>query len=240
MYCQNNLFDVYLQIKLKTKIYMKSILIIILLTITSLVSFSCKNTNNPKEEAKSESLFEKYEKARKKASFSPQIVDTVFMGLTFNMSEKQAISHLRKLLKKGKLEDNFGELTYTLTFAGESSRATISLSYFQDKLYEVRLNFYEMSIGKTSTFLPMDGKHLIQPARAAFTHKMNTTKNNYSLYQYNLSEIGWIHCFIKDNLIVEFSPLGIMSYTNAPVEREKKIFEMKQKSEKAQQTMSDL
>ena len=47
-------------------------------------------------------------------------------------------------------------------------------------------------------------------------------------------------CFVKDNLIVEFSPLGRMSYTNAPVERAKKIFEAKQKAKKSKQTMSDL
>lgn len=185
-------------------------------------------------------MSDKYEKACKKAALSPQTVDTVFMGLTFGMSEKQAIAHLRKLLKEGKLENNLGDLTYTLTFAGQSSRARISLSYFQDKLYEIRLNFYEMRVGESSMFVPMDGKYLIQPARAAFTNKVNTTKEKYSSYQYNSSGIGWMFCFIKDNLIVEFSPLGVMSYTNAPIERAKKIFEIKQKAEKSKQTISDL
>lgn len=216
---------------------MKKILFFIILSV---IILSCQNNGKPKEATKMETMEEKYDNACKKAALSPQTVDTVFMGLTFGMSEKQAMSHLRKLLKDGKLEDNFGSLTYTLTFGEKSARARISLSYFQDKLYEVSLNFYEMTAGGTSVFVPMDGKYLIQPARSAFTHKVNTTKDKYSSYQYNLSGIGWMFCFIKDNLIVEFSPLGRMSYTNAPVERAKKIFEAKQKAKKSKQTMSDL
>ena len=68
---------------------MKNVFFIIL----SVIILSCQNNGKPKEATKTETMEEKYDNACKKAALSPQTVDTVFMGLTFGMSEKQAMSH---------------------------------------------------------------------------------------------------------------------------------------------------
>ena len=47
-------------------------------------------------------------------------------------------------------------------------------------------------------------------------------------------------CFINKNLLVEFSPLGSMSYINIPIEVQKEAHDKKGGQEKRKESISDL
>jgi len=69
------------------------------------------------------------------------VIDTICMGFTFNMTERQALEHFNQLIKEKKLVKNTsdGRYEYPLTFELTKANATIAPQFHNDKLYQLGL-----------------------------------------------------------------------------------------------------
>lgn len=192
--------------------------------------------NKNKEENSESSQYSKYMDAYRKASRSEIIIDTIFLGLRFGMNEAEVNDHLQKMVHKGKLIINdFGEYRYTLSLNSHKSiNTSLSVSFFDDELYRLTLNMEEYKIG--STVIKITDKHVVNEAKLAFIRKNQMKKEKFDPYYYVLDGLGGFSCYINKNMIVEFSPLGSMSYINTPVEVKREEY----KNRKAKESMSDL
>lgn len=213
---------------------MKNTLFIVVL----ILFYSCnKPSNNISDTIKTD--FSKYNEAYNEAAKSPMIVDTIFLGLRFGMTEKEVNSYLKEMKKKGKISINgLGKYEYILTTKDASIKSSLNADYFKGKLYKFSIIFEEYGIN--GTFIPMNQEVMVNGAKNAFLGKTYINKEKFSRYYYNLEGLGKYSCFINNNLIVEFSPLGSMSYINAPIERQKEMQKSEHKKKKALNTMSDL
>lgn len=209
-----------------------------IVSIILIILSSC-NLKTHTEGDKKETDLSKYNKAYENASKSKVVIDTIFLGLKFGMTEVEVNNYLSKMMDIGKISiDNIGRYEYILVGKDRSVKSTLSTDYFNGKLYKFSLNFQEYGIN--GVYIPMDEKIMVDHAKSLFLAKIHINKDKFDSYYYTLDGIGLFSYFIKNNLVVEFNPLGSMSYINAPSEREKEIYELNVKKEKSRNTISDL
>lgn len=182
----------------------------------------------------------KYEAACNIAAKSEVILDTIFMGLRFGMTEKEVNDHLRNMLDDGKLETNgLGAFQYSPTVDKNSTlKSTMSAEFFNGQLYKFTLLFHEYAIGGLA--IPVDDQFLANKAKSLFLRKYKINKDNFNAYYYTMEGLGMFSCFINKNMIVEFNPLGSMSYINAPVSKQKNDYESKKEQQNIKESISDL
>lgn len=215
---------------------MKNYLFIIL--ITSLFVSSCNPKQN-KNDYKINTAFEKYNEAYKKASQSKILIDTIFLGLRFGMTEKEVNNYLSEMKFKGKLgSDDIGRYEYKLINGNNTVKSSLSAEYYQGKLYKFSLDFQEYAVN--DIYIQIDKKIMVNCAKNAFLNKSAIKNERFNAFYYTLEGIGMFSCFIKNNLLVEFSPLGNMSYINIPIESQKENQEKQAKKQKSQDSMMDL
>lgn len=200
---------------------------------------ACNLQSNKKTDSELSEL-DKYEIAYKEASNSTITLDTIFLGLRFGMTQKEVDDHLRKMQDNRKLKtDGFGRYQYVF-FLNENTTLTSSLSadFYNDKLYKFMLNIDGYYLG--NNLIPFDGQHLSNKVKSLFVAKYKIDKDNFNAYYYTLEGLGMYSCFINKNLLVEFSPLGSMSYINIPIEVQKEAHDKKGGQEKRKESISDL
>lgn len=209
------------------------------MTIMPTIFCACNLQSNKKTDSELSEL-DKYEIAYKEASNSTITLDTIFLGLRFGMTQKEVDDHLRKMQDNRKLKtDGFGRYQYVF-FLNENTTLTSSLSadFYNDKLYKFMLNIDGCYLG--NNLISFDGQHLSNKAKSLFVAKYKIDKDNFNAYYYTLEGLGMYSCFINKNLLVEFSPLGSMSYINIPVEVQKKVHDKKGGQGKRKESISDL
>ncbi|WP_368124794.1 hypothetical protein [Bacteroides cellulosilyticus] len=211
----------------------------LLMAIMPTIFCACNLQSNKKTDSELSEL-DKYEIAYKEASNSTITLDTIFLGLRFGMTQKEVDDHLRKMQDNRKLKtDGFGRYQYVF-FLNENTTLTSSLSadFYNDKLYKFMLNIDGYYLG--NNLIPFDGQHLSNKAKSLFVAKYKIDKDNFNAYYYTLEGLGMYSCFINKNLLVEFSPLGSMSYINIPIEVQKEAHDKKGGQEKRKESISDL
>lgn len=209
-----------------------------LLFIVSFITGCNQNKQNTRDE------FSKYVDARYEAELSEQIVDTIFLGLKFGMSEKEVNQHLNLLHQKGKLKlDAFGAYAYIMNTNEMKIKCSLGAEYFKGKLYYFRLRFNEWAPNSNSDhFLPISDRirsTVINASRRLFLQSSELKKIKYDKYYYQLSDSINRSSFIKNNLIVEFSPYGEIEYINAPIRKQKEEFDKQSKKKNIKNTISD-
>lgn len=211
---------------------MKNVLILIMMIWVT----SCSIKNPSKEVATNPDT---YETAYEKASTSKQSIDTVFMGLRFGMSEKQVSSYLRKMLHDGKIRTNdLGQYEYVFKTRNADISATLGANYFNGELYEFIINLDTYYInGIPLNTMSMDV--ISDGVKGLFIIKYLKKEKGFKKYNYN-NGLGNSICYIKDNLAIDISPLGVIRYTNVPIERKKASSDNKKKSSDITETLSDL
>ena len=211
---------------------MKNVLILIMMIWVT----SCSIKNPSKEVATNPDT---YETAYEKASTSKQLIDTIFMGLRFGMSEKQVSSYLRKMLHDGKIRTNdLGQYEYVFKTRDADISATLGANYFNGELYEFIINLDTYYInGVPLNTMSMDV--ISDGVKGLFIIKYLKEEKGFKKYNYN-NGLGNSICYIKDNLAIDISPLGVIRYTNVPIERKKASSDNKKKSSDITETLSDL
>lgn len=211
---------------------MKNVLILIMMIWVT----SC-SINNPSKEVATNP--DTYETAYEKASNSKQSIDTIFMGLRFGMSEKQVSSYLRKMLHDGKIRANdLGQYEYVFKTRNADISATLGANYFNGELYEFIINLDTYYInGVPLNTMSMDV--ISDGVKGLFIIKYLKEEKGFKKYNYN-NGLGNSICYIKDNLAIDISPLGVIRYTNVPIERKKSSSDNKKKSSDITETLSDL
>ena len=161
------------------------------------------------------------------------------MGLRFGMSEKQVSSYLRKMLHDGKIRANdLGQYEYVFKTRNADISATLGASYFNGELYEFIINLDTYYInGVPLNTMSMDV--ISDGVKGLFIIKYLKEEKGFKKYNYN-NGLGNSICYIKDNLAIDISPLGIIRYTNVPIERKKASSDNKKKSSDITETLSDL
>lgn len=208
-----------------------------ILSIILIIFTSCTQQEK-KSNAKSDlSIFKE---AYDKAAASDVVLDTIFLGLRFGMNKEEMHNHLREMAYKGKLEaNNIDGYQYLLaTDKNSILRASLSADFFEEKLYKFTLSFQDYR--SNGIPIPVDEKYMVNRAKSLFVMKYPINKDNFNGYYYTLEGIGLFSCFIKKNMVVEFNPLGSMSYINAPIEKRKDASDKKKKQEKIKESISDL
>lgn len=211
----------------------------LLIAAIATIFCACDMQSNRKTKQKLSEL-EKYKLAYKEASNSAITLDTIFLGLRFGMTQKEVDNHLRKMQDNRKLKtDGFGRYQY-IFFLNDNTTLTSSLSaeFFNDKLYKFMLNIDGYYVG--NTLISFDSQYLSNKAKSLFVAKYKIDKDNFVGYYYTLEGLGMYSCFINKNLLVEFSPLGSMSYINIPVEVQKEAYDKKGGQQKRKESISDL
>lgn len=217
---------------------MKKITFLLVAFMTTMFC-ACNLQSNQKTEPKLSEL-EKYKIAYNEASNSAITLDTIFLGLRFGMTQKEVDNHLRVMQDNRKLRtDGFGRYQYVF-FLNDNTTLTSSLSaeFFNDKLYKFMLKIDGCYVG--NTLMSFDSQYLSNKAKSLFLAKYKIDKDNFVGYYYTLEGLGMYSCFINKNLLVEFSPLGGMSYINIPVEVQKEAYDKKGGQQKRKESISDL
>lgn len=211
---------------------MKNVLILILMILVT----SC-SINNPSKEAVTNP--DTYEIAYEKASTSKQSIDTIFMGLRFGMSQKQVSSYMKNMLHDGKIRINdLGQYEYIFKTRNADISATLAANYFNGKLYEfiVNLDTYYIN-GVPLNTMSMDV--ISYGVKKLFLIKYLKEQTGFKKYNYN-NGLGNSICYIKDNLAIDISHLGVIRYINVPIETQKASSDNKKKSSDITKTLSDL
>lgn len=217
---------------------MKKITFLLAAFITTM--FCACNLPSNKKAAPELSALEKYELAYKQASSSAIAIDTIFMGLRFGMSPKEVDNYLREMQDNAKLKtDGFGRYQYILpVYNSMALTASLSADFYNDKLYKFTLKFDGCYIG--NTMIDTDSQTMSNRAKSLFVAKYKIDKDNFTGYYYSLEGLGMFSCFINKNLLVEFNPLGSMSYINIPIEVLNDVEEKHNNQQKRQESISDL
>lgn len=211
---------------------MKNVLILILMILVT----SC-SINNPNKEVVTNP--DTYETAYEKASTSKLSIDTIFMGLRFGMSQKQVSSYMKNMLHDGKIRINdLGQYEYIFKTRNADISATLAANYFKGKLYEfiVNLDTYYIN-GVPLNTMSMDV--ISYGVKKLFLIKYLKEQTGFKKYNYN-NGLGNSICYIKDNLAIDISPIGVIRYINVPIEKQKASSDNKKKSSDITNTLSDL
>lgn len=110
--------------------------LIILLSVILFVS-GCGNNGSSQKTVTDEAQL-----AYDNASLSPERIEDIFLGFSFNMTSAEVQTHFDSLYKAGKLSTN-SKNAYTYTFNTDqgSLEATFSQEYYNDTLCLFRLAF---------------------------------------------------------------------------------------------------
>lgn len=80
---------------------------------------------------------------------------------------------------------------------------------------------------------------LVNKARITFLQSSELKHIQYEKYYYQRLDSANYSSFIRDNLIVEFSPIGLIEYINAPIVKKKEEVDKMNKNKNIKETMSD-
>lgn len=187
-----------------------------LFTVFCVIAFiSCSNGSDKQQNTNISDL-DNYNDAFKKASKTEIHVDTVFLGLRFGMTKKEVSSHMQEMRRTGKIKVNtLDQYEYLFKTNNGDIGARIGADFYEDKLYEVSLDLSTYYINGIPSH-SMDLDVMIDQVRSIFLSKYIVNKGIFDKYHYNIG-IGDTHCYVNKNLVVEFSPLGRVTYTNAPI-----------------------
>lgn len=199
-----------------------------------------------KQEAPDE--YEKYLDAKENAYLSTENVDTIFLGLRFGMNRQEVNDYLDSLHQKGRLTlDDIGAYAYIMNTDGAKIKCTLGADFFKDKLYYFRLRFkgWNPDLDEEEYFpIEVEGvegfmETLINKARRTFLQSSELKHVQYEKFYYQRLDSANYSSFIRDNLIVEFSPLGLIEYINAPIAKKKEEMDKMNKNKNLKKTMSD-
>jgi len=167
------------------------------------------------------------------------IIDTAFLGFTFNMSKKQAEGYFSQLIKSGRVvKDESGEhYVYPLAFDVIKTNALLAPDYQDDKLYSITLIISPVDDIATD-------KTVFYQVALAYMKKYNNS-NGFTSYQdadpleSDLKEYHWV----KNNLHI-YLRNGIngtlVSYSNTPVEQQVEKNKKTQADSSKTQTSKDI
>lgn len=198
-------------------------------------------------EVKQETLsgYERYLDAKENAYLSTGSVDTIFLGLRFGMNRQEVNDYLDSLHQKGRLTlDDIGAYAYIMNTDGAKIKCTLGADFFQDKLYYFRLRFkgWNPDLDEEEYF-PIELEEfmetLVNKARITFLQSSELKHIQYEKYYYQRLDSANYSSFIRDNLIVEFSPIGLIEYINAPIVKKKEEVDKMNKNKNIKETMSD-
>lgn len=198
----------------------KTLLLLLVITCT----LGCKQTKQ--QQQSTEDPFA-YFNAKDRAAESAQIVDTIFLGLRFGMSKQEVDDFTSQLHQQGKLiPSGIGGYWYIMNTEKTKIKCLLQTKYFHDKLYNLQLSFMEWSSALTDyDFIRMNfdddtSDKLLKEAKELFLQSAKSKNIFYDKYsEFPLDTIDYT-LFVRDNLIVEFWPGGIIHYINAPVEKQ--------------------
>ena len=149
-----------------------------------------------------------------KAQLSKQIEKKLFLGFSFGMTDKDIVNHLDSLKHTGKIKiDNEGKFYYDFNTNSITLLLYFLPSYKNDSLYKMD---YLLKSGESI------GSSSLNTVLAAGVFMKSKDSNFKSFVTDNV--IGETeYTFIKNNLIVNFhegGTSGVMSYINAPVDKQ--------------------
>lgn len=200
--------------------------LIILLSVILFVS-GCGNNGSSQKTVTDEAQL-----AYDNASLSPERIEDIFLGFSFNMTSAEVQTHFDSLYKAGKLSTN-SKNAYTYTFNTDqgSLEATFSQEYYNDTLCLFRLAFTTGSGLLSTSELSMQSViDVFQKQSQGYDFYINETVKASPSYMY-----------IKDNLVVKFSSLSdaLMTYINAPKYELLQERKEQETSNKVNSTVSD-
>lgn len=143
------------------------------------------------------------------------------------------------MLHDGKIRINdLGQYEYVFKTRKADISATLGANYFKGKLYEfiVNLDTYYIN-GVPLNTMSMDV--ISYGVKKLFLIKYLKEQTGFKKYNYN-NGLGNSICYIKDNLAIDISHLGVIRYINVPIETQKASSDNKKKSSDITKTLSDL
>ena len=173
------------------------------------------------------------EKAIEVAGLSENAKDSLFLGFNFGMDSCTVERRIDSLISNGKFFHQDGYLRYSFNVNPISYKPAIGFVYTNDTLSKVSL-----------AFLNEDNLtvELIKNSVAANVIKVLSAKG-YNSYLENNKFGSNDYYFIKNNTVVSikaYERFVIMSYSNAIIDMQDKAKELKERQEKAEQTLSDI
>jgi hypothetical protein len=153
--------------------------------------------------------------------------DTVFLDFRFGMSKSQFNQHTNYLLRKGKFKTNYlNEVYYTFVAeSGITHEATISVEYFEGKMYKLVLRIDQMG-----SLAFIDVGQIIEK------------KYGYPL-MYKIDDDYYIQLWYRENLKIEMTNLIHMSrieYIDMRVSSKVESENNRKSKEKLNETINDL
>lgn len=164
------------------------------------------------------------------------VIDTICMGFTFSMTEKQALQHFTQLIKEKKLvkSDDGKYFEYPLSFELIKANAIIAPEFHDGKLYQLSL------VIKAADDMATEQTVYLQVA-TSYMKKYSS----YNLYQEadlidaNDKQFHWVknnmHIFLHKSI-----EGAIVTYTNLPVEELIKRDKVVSKDSSKTQTSKDI
>ena len=206
---------------------MKNLLWLLASVIICLSLFSCKSEIE-KERNRQREI--ELDSAKIKAQNSEILVDTIFLGFRFGMTEREVMTHFKKLIKQKKIYlDDFGDCRYELH--GEYNlKYTLGFitEYYKGKLFKMTFLIEHFS-GSDECYVMVFG----------IFKKANP---NYSWYIVKNILGDDVYTSISHNLIVTFEKFAgesAMIYENAPISLLKEKEEKIENEKKIRNTLSD-
>lgn len=186
----------------------------------------CVNGNKAKKPLKDEALA-----ALEQAELSPQLVSSIFLGFSFDMSKQDVEKHFAELNEQGKISIDKGKYVYDFHTEQGSLIANFSAEYYNDTLCCFALQFQTGEVLLGSPELTMHS------AIDVFQKQ----SQGYTFYINEVIESSPSYLFIKNNVVVKFSSLtdAMMRYINAPKYSLLQKSKEKAQSDKESSTLSD-
>jgi len=163
--------------------------------------------------------------------------DTIFLGICFGMTKKQLDSYMNNLVKNKKLhinESNYFE--YKFDFGNNptflDNKATFSADYFKNKLYELKISIKADNPNASPTLILLK--------------LVNIFASKYG-YTYLKREAMFEDCddyiWVNGNRMIELKR-GLndakIIYTDIPIDREKRKFEIENIKQKTKSIKNDI
>lgn len=173
------------------------------------------------------------EEAIEEAGLNKNAKDSLFLGFNFGMDSCTVLRRVDSLISNGKFFYQDGNLKYSFNIEPISYKPAVGFVYTNDTLSKVSLAFFR---DENLTI------ELIKNSVAANVIKVLSEKG-FNSYLENNKFGSNDYYFIKNNTIVSikaYEHFVIMSYSNAIIDMQNKLKELKEKQEKTEQTLSDI
>ncbi len=123
--------------------FSKIFLFLFIISFALLTSCNSKENDRDREQKNKDNLAKKLSDLEQSGLASQRIIDEIFLGYKFGMTQDQVLEHTSELLKQGKLIKDYGDTEYFEIDSklGTKYKGKVYPAYFDSKLVSIQLIF---------------------------------------------------------------------------------------------------